>query len=190
MKKTSLIPICNAIFNADTTVLSDGEKLLRLHNVFDEDALNELSNAFRELEPGLVTRQEHRKRTSWDLGQNNHAAMSNEDRFAIQKAIETAMDTKFESMGVTLWEDKESYNIPKHVDNDGLNAAMQIYLPSDEGALPNTGTIIYDGIQEYQVPFVPNNGYFISNSNTTVHSSGEQVKAGHVRRSVYFYFRR
>jgi len=185
-----LIPICNAIFNADTIVLTDGEKLLRLNNVFDQETIDLLVDARNILESSTVPGQEHRQRESWDLGQNTHEAMTMEDREAIKEAVETAMGTKYQYMGVSLWEDTASYSIPKHVDNDGLNAAMQIYLPSDNCALPNTGTIIYDGIQEYQVPFIPNTGYFISNSNTTVHSSGLPVKLGHVRRSVYFYFKK
>jgi len=180
MKKTSLIPICNAVFNADTIVLTDGEKLLRLNNVFDEDLIHNL----QDLKDDIAPRKEARNRQTWDL------QLADEDKEAIKSAVETAMDTKYQHMGVSLWEDSEGYYTQKHIEEEHVNASMQVYLPADNCALPNTGSIVYDGIQEYQVPFVPNTGYILSNSNTTVHSSGEPVKAGHVRRSVYFYFRK
>lgn len=190
MKQTSLIPICNAIFNADTIVLSDGEKLLRFNNVFDDDVLQGLVGAMSSIVPGKAHGQEHRARQSWNLDVDVHNTMTAGDLDAIKLAVEEATGTKYQSMSVSLWEDTESYSVVKHVDPDHLNSVMQVYLPADNCALPNTGSIVYDGIQEYQVPFVPNTGYFLSNCNTTVHSSGEPVKAGHVRRSVCFYFRK
>jgi hypothetical protein len=180
MKKTSLIPICNAIFNADTIVLTDGEKLLRLNNVFDLDLIHTL----QDLKADIDGSQEVRNRQVWDV------QLEDDDTEAIKSAVETAMDTKYQHMGVSLWEDSDGYYTPKHTEADNVNASMQVYLPADNCALPNTGSIVYDGIQEYQVPFVPNTGYILSNSNTTVHSSGVPVKPGHVRRSVYFYFKK
>ena len=180
MKKTSLIPICNAVFNADTIVLTNGEKLLRLNNVFDEDLIHNL----QDLKDDIAPRQEARNRQTWNL------QLDDEDTEAIKTAVETAMDTKYQHMGISLWEDSEGYYTHKHIEQDNVNASMQVYLPADDCALPNTGSIVYDGIQEYQVPFVPNTGYILSNCNTTVHSSGEPVKAGQVRRRVYFYFRK
>mgnify|MGYP003976025413 CR=1 FL=1 len=186
MKKTSLIPICDAIFNADTTVFTDGEKLLRLSNVFDAETLTKIATALDDINPSEKLYKDHKARTLYDF--NDQEAITQDDIEAIQAAVETAVGTKYQSMGVSLWEDKDSYYIGKHTDGEGLNAAMQIYLPAENCALPNTGTIMYDGIQEYQVPFVPNTGYFITNSNTIVHSSGDPVKPGMVRRSLYFYF--
>ena len=40
-----------------------------------------------------------------------------------------------------------------------------------------------------QVPFVPNTGYFLTNSQKVFHSSGEPVPKGYIRSSAYFIFK-
>ena len=200
MRKTSLIPIINSILNAETTVLTNGEKLLKFTNVFDDESLRLFHQARFILEPSQVPGQEHRARLGFDMNKGldiDGFVLDQDDYEVIKRVISDKIGIKYNYIGITLWEDTEGYYIPKHVDNDSFDAAMQIYLPAydsnmniaENNALPNTGTIFYDGIQEYQIPFVHNTGYFCTNSQTITHSSGEPVKAGHVRRSLYLYFK-
>lgn len=200
MRKTSLIPIINSILNAETTVLTNGEKLLKFTNVFDDESLRLFNQARFILEPSQVPGQEHRARLGFDMNKGldiDGFVLDQDDYEVIKRVISDKVGIKYNYIGITLWEDTEGYHIPKHVDNDSFDAAMQIYLPAydsnmniaENNALPNTGTIFYDGIQEYQIPFIHNTGYFCTNSQTVTHSSGEPVKAGHVRRSLYLYFK-
>lgn len=200
MRKTSLIPIINSILNAETTVLTNGEKLLKFTNVFDDESLRLFNQARFILEPSQVPGQEHRARLGFDMNKGldiDGFVLDQDDYEVIKRVISDKVGIKYNYIGITLWEDTEGYYIPKHVDNDSFDAAMQIYLPAydsnmniaENNALPNTGTIFYDGIQEYQIPFIHNTGYFCTNSQTVTHSSGEPVKAGHVRRSLYLYFK-
>jgi hypothetical protein len=200
MRKTSLIPVLNSISNAEITALTNGEKLLKFTNIFDDETLRLFHQARYILEPSIVPGQEHRARVGFDLNKGlelDGFVFDAEDYEVIKRTISLKLGIDYNYIGVTLWEDTEGYSIPKHVDNSSFNAAMQIYLPTfDEdmniasyNALPNTGTIFYDGIQEYQIPFIPNTGYFCTNSQSITHSSGDPVKAGHVRRSLYIYFK-
>jgi len=76
---------------------------------------------------------------------------------------------------------------------------MQIFLPTygedmelqDSEPLRNTGTQFYKNNSEdiIQVPFIPNTGYFVTNSQKVFHSSGEPVPHGLIRSSAYFIFR-
>lgn len=202
MRKTSLIPLIKSILNAETTALTDGKKLLKLTNIFDDETLRLFNQARYILEESQVPGQEHRARIGFDVNKGveqnlENFVLDNEDYNVIRKTISEAVGINYTYMGISLWEDTGGYHIPKHVDNDSFDAAAQIYLPAydenmdiaDYNALPNTGTIFFDGIQEYQIPFVPNTGYFCTGTQTVRHSSGETVKEGHVRRSLYLYFK-
>lgn len=155
----------------------DGESLYLLGGVFDDKIIKGFNKIKKETQSLRVTNQADRM--SWNLPIDNPSELLSQ--------IKELSGKKFTNVKAALWEDTEGYHIPKHVDNENIEGAMQIYLPDDEG-LKETGTIFYDGIQEYQIPFVSNTGYFITNAQKMWHGSGEVVPPGLVRSSVYFIF--
>ena len=58
MRKTSLIPVLNSISNAEITALTNGEKLLKFTNIFDDETLRLFHQARYILEPSIVPGQE------------------------------------------------------------------------------------------------------------------------------------
>jgi hypothetical protein len=82
---------------------------------------------------------------------------------------------------VTLWRDRHPYCIGTHVDNDQVQAAMQIYL--------NSGPIeLGTWFEDIEIPFVPNTGYIMDNRNKLPHGMKSPVPVGFVRYSMYALF--
>ena len=54
MRKTSLIPLIKSILNAETIALTDGKKLLKLTNIFDDETLRLFHQARYILEESQV----------------------------------------------------------------------------------------------------------------------------------------
>jgi len=82
---------------------------------------------------------------------------------------------------VSIWKDSAGFMISEHVDNDGVKAAMQIYLND----LPqNLGT----WFEEVEVPFIKNAGYIMKNTNKPRHGMKAMVPEHTTRYSLYARF--
>ena len=163
----------------------DGESLYLLGGVFDDETIKVFNKIKKETPSSGVHNQT--ERLSWPLLIDNPSE--------ILSQIKELSGKKFTNVKASLWEDAPGYKINAHRDNEGVEGAMQIYLPDDEG-LKETGTEFYksniNGYPEYEpyikVPFVSNTGYFITNAQKMWHGSGEVVPPGLVRSSVYYIF--
>ena len=128
MRKTSLIPLIKSILNAETIALTDGKKLLKLTNIFDDETLRLFHQARYILEESQVPGQEHRARIGFDVNKGvelENFVLDNEDYDFIRKTISEAVGINYTDMCISLWEDTGGYHIPKHVDNDSFDAAAQ-----------------------------------------------------------------
>lgn len=199
MRKISLHRLSRTLLNS-TQQSFDSETLYEIKEIFDEETLRAFHSFKVQHEDTTVPQQEEKQRKGWNC--NDYQAncpLDAGDLEVILATINELCGANFDHISLALWEDSEGYKIEKHVDNKSFTAAMQIFLPTygedmelqDSKPLRNTGTQFYKNNSEdiIQIPFIPNTGYFITNSQKVFHSSGEPVPHGLIRSSAYFIFR-
>lgn len=71
----------------------------------------------------------------------------------------------YSKVSVTVWKDGPNFSMPVHIDNDRVQAAIQIYL--GEGDSP--GTTFYPEGREYEIAYCENTGYIMINSDNMTH---------------------
>ena len=91
----------------------------------------------------------------------------------------TKIDTRF-------WLDYEGFDCQRHLDNDGVDYVMQIFLsdaPSD------LGTVFYDNDQVRKAfDFTKNTGYIMFNNKDQTHGMEQKVPKDVQRLTSYSYF--
>ena len=91
----------------------------------------------------------------------------------------TKIDTRF-------WLDYEGFDCERHLDNDGVDYVMQIFLsdaPSD------LGTVFYDNDQVRKAfDFTKNTGYIMFNNKDQTHGMEQKVPKDVQRLTSYSYF--
>lgn len=91
----------------------------------------------------------------------------------------TQIDTRF-------WLDYEGFDCHKHVDNDGVDYVMQIFL-SD--APEQLGTVFYNKDEVRKAfNFTKNSGYIMFNNSEQLHGMENKVSANVQRLTSYSYF--
>jgi hypothetical protein len=199
MRKISLHRLSRTLLTS-TQHSFDSETLYVFKDIFDEEELRAFHSFKTQNNSTAVPQQEDKQRTGWNCSEDIPGCpFDNGDFEVILETINELCGANFEHISLALWEDSEGYKIEKHVDNKSFTAAMQIFLPTygeamaiqDSEPLRNTGTQFYKNNSEdiIQIPFIPNTGYFITNSQKVFHSSGEPVPHGLIRSSAYFIFR-
>ena len=199
MRKISLHRASKKLLNS-TTYSFGNEKLYVFKDIFDEETLRALHSFKVNNESSVVPEQEDKQRIGWNCNVDMPGCPFDGGDFeVIIETINDLCNTNFTHTSLALWEDTDGYKIEKHLDNKSFIAAMQIFLPTygegmvlqDSEPLYDTGTQFYNNNPEgmIQVPFVPNTGYFITNSQKVFHSSGEPVPQGSIRSSAYFIFK-
>jgi len=111
---------------------------------------------------------------------------------------------KVHDISSTFWLDYKGFTFPAHIDNPGVNTAMQIYLND----CPNTGTTFYQCEPEqvedrsdrqkwhyigemppklirHQFAFEKNNGYIMKNHRTQLHGMIGKLDGTQRRFSLY-----
>jgi len=199
MRKISLHRASKQLLNS-TLYSFDNERLYVFKEFFDEETLRAIHSFKVNNKSSVVPAQENKQRRGWNCNPDVSGCPFDDGDFAV--ILETVNDlcgTNFTHTSLALWEDTDGYKIEKHIDNKSFVAAMQIFLPTygegmilqDSEPLRNTGTQFYNNNPEgmIQVPFVPNTGYFLTNSQKVFHSSGEPVPQEYIRSSAYFIFK-
>jgi len=106
----------------------------------------------------------------------------NRKRDVIGKAVGldiTQIDTRF-------WLDYEGFDCGKHVDNDGVDYVMQIFL-SD--APEKLGTVFYNKDEVRKAfNFTKNSGYLMFNNSEQLHGMENKVSENVQRLTSYSYF--
>lgn len=91
----------------------------------------------------------------------------------------TKIDTRF-------WVDHEGFDCQRHLDNDGVDFVMQIFL-SDSPT--NLGTVFYeDHTVRKAFKFTKNSGYIMFNNKGQIHGMEQKVPKDVQRLTSYSYF--
>jgi hypothetical protein len=122
----------------------------------------------------------------------------------LHSVLSDSLGFKVHSIESTFWLDSHNFTFPAHIDNPGIESAMQIYLND----CPNTGTTFYqvepeeiedkDDSQKWyykgdvppqtirhQFAFEKNNGYIMINHRTQLHGMDGKLNASQRRFSLY-----
>lgn len=151
--------------------------LYHIKNIFSSDEIFDISERLdRETEWNQLSLQEiqSRQTLAWkDHGLLDHVWC------LINNLDFSAFGLKFTH--VSIWKDQHPYCITKHIDNDQVKAAMQIYLSSGPEYI---GTWFDD----VEIPFVTNTGYIMNNKNKLEHQMKHPVPRNLIRYSLYALF--
>ena len=91
----------------------------------------------------------------------------------------TKIDTRF-------WLDYEGFDCQRHIDNEGVDYVMQIFLSE---APTNLGTVFYEDDQVRKAfEFTKNSGYIMFNNKVQTHGMEQKVPKDVQRLTSYSYF--
>ena len=91
----------------------------------------------------------------------------------------TKIDTRF-------WFDYEGFDCGRHIDNDGVDYVMQIFLSE---APTDLGTVFYEDDRVRKAfEFTKNSGYIMFNNKGQTHGMEQKVPKGVQRLTSYSYF--
>ena len=106
---------------------------------------------------------------------------------SLQTNIEQSLGFEFLSCDTAFWLDLPGFDMESHLDNDGVYAAMQIYLSENTKPMP---TVFYNTngsvrfIPKYQV----NSGYLMLNNSNQWHAMPYTVPDNEYRLTSYTWF--
>ena len=106
---------------------------------------------------------------------------------SIQAIIEQSVHTKFRSCETAFWLDLPGFDMESHLDNDGVYAAMQIYLRENSKPMP---TVFYnsDGSVRFEPEYRVNSGYLMLNNKNQWHTMPYTVPENEYRLTSYTWF--
>jgi hypothetical protein len=85
-------------------------------------------------------------------------------------------------LGLSVWKDEHSFQVPVHADNPTINIAIQIYLNGND---ENLGTKFYINDGVFQVPYKTNCGYLMDNGYGIKHCYDGNPSRDYHRYSLY-----
>lgn len=153
------------------------QDLYHVHNLFHVDTLNTIlqqAELQKDWQPVLMQEGKTRKALIWSTN-----GLLDQIWCLLNELDYSKFRLKFTN--VSLWKDQHPYFIGQHVDNNGIHAAMQIYLSNGPKEL---GT----WFEDIEIPFVQNTGYIMNNRNKLKHGMKVPVPDGVVRYSIYALF--
>lgn len=121
-----------------------------------------------------------RKSISWipeTVIEETHMVME-----GLTDSINTLFNKTEKFSGISIWKDVHPYSIKKHVDNDKVGTAIQIYLTSGPS---NLCTVFEHNSSTISAEYKKNSGYTMDNMYKVIHSMETPVPRDHTRYSLY-----
>ena len=162
--------------------------LLCIHNFLEPELLLKLQNyisndklpwEFQEHHDGAGYRHD-RKKINWvaeSVIEETHMVLSEMTQYLNER-----FNRKNRFLGLSVWKDEKSFQVPVHVDNPIINISIQIYLNSNN---QNLGTKFHVNDGVFQVPYRINCGYLMDNSYGIRHFYDGNPSMGYHRYSLY-----
>ena len=87
-----------------------------------------------------------------------------------------------------VWADYPGYFASRHLDNDAVYVTLQVYLNDGDVELGTYFTDSMKGQAQYKIPYKPNVGYIMVNSDHSFHGMSKRVPNDFIRLSSYTWF--
>lgn len=171
--------LATSILNATEFPLGD-YKIYLLKDCFSEQELESFDDIYKGT-GRLVSKQEDLPRKEYPQHVKYYA--SKIEASSVLDSIRTRFNIECNNLAPLWWQDFAGYDIGPHVDNEGVPAAMQIYLPSN--AVKKLGTTFKYKDECLNVPYVANTGYICFDTTKLIHQSTNAVPEGLTRKSFY-----
>lgn len=169
------------------TAVNDRRDLFQVTDILSNELLDLLSKEILESIP--FTEQEWQE----DWKRRRLTPMPGSTLESIDKYINLQKDTIGKGVGLNItqidtrfWLDLPGFDCPVHLDNEGVDYVMQLFL-SD--APYNLGTVFYDNKNVRKAfEFKLNTGYIMFNNNKQLHGMTNVVSKSVQRFTSYSYF--
>ena len=174
------------------------DKLRFTDNFFTQELLEKLYNycttvdskKWQDLSDGYA--QANRKVITWDIDtvvEEVTELMTNQcdilDIFFPFVLDGEAVSHNF--LGASIWKDTDGYEIPVHTDNPEVSCTIQIYIGGNCNA--NHGTTFFVDDKELVLPFIPNCGYILNQTEPRIkHKTTKTLPKNSERYSIHFVY--
>jgi len=103
----------------------------------------------------------------------------------LEQEVSDTFSRQLKLQSVNFWQDSPGYTISPHIDNNRISVAMQIYINQSNY---EAGTEMYkDHDVIYKLPWVPNTGYILNNTDKSIH--GMMTTVNTLRQHIYVIFK-
>lgn len=105
----------------------------------------------------------------------------------LNQSIQSTIGMDFDACDTGFWLDLPGFDMQSHLDNDGVYAAMQIYLTENTKPMP---TVFYnsDGSVRFEPQYRVNSGYLMLNNMNQWHAMPYTVPNNEYRLTSYTWF--
>ena len=167
--------------------VDDRKDLFQVHGILNDTLLKQLSKEILECIP--YTKQE------WQEEWNRRRLLPMPG--STLEHIETYIDNQKHIIGPAVglnvtkiatrfWLDYDGFDCQRHLDNDGVDYVMQIFLSDCPS---NLGTVFYDNdVVRKAFDFQINSGYIMFNNKNQLHGMENKVPENVQRLTSYSYF--
>ena len=166
--------ICPGLLSITDLLLP--ELLLKLQNyIFNE----KLDWGIQEHHTGVGYHYD-RKKINWipeSVIEETHTVLN-----GLTDCIDQRFNRKNKFLGLSIWKDEQSYQVPPHTDNPVIDISMQIYLNGNKDMDLGTKFQI-DKI--VGIPYETNCGYLMDNRQNIVHFYNGKPPKDYYRYSLY-----
>lgn len=167
------------------TPVDEQRNLFKIENVYPTELLDKFLNTDHLLTP--YTKEE--MQAQWPrrrLMNETEEIYMEMDSFVKQQLSDIANSIGVELMACDtgFWLDEAGFCMNKHLDNDGVQVSMQVYLNDN---IPELGTVFYnaDGSIRHKLVYLVNTGYIMINGPEQQHSMLTKVPVDSYRISSY-----
>ena len=169
------------------TPVDNKNDLFFVENIYPQNLLDDLRAVDHLATPGRSEEmQEHWPRKKLYHTDNVYDTI-NKYVQSVQAVIEESIKVRFTSCDTAFWLDLPGFDMENHLDNDGVFAAMQIYLTENTKHMP---TVFYnsDGSVRFQPEYRVNSGYLMLNNKNQWHAMPYTVPDNEYRLTSYTWF--
>ena len=169
------------------TPVDSKKDLFFVEDIYPEDLLIDIINTNHlQADSEKQNLQEHYPRVK--IKQSNPLC-SRVDAYvkSLNSYIQSATAINYLACDTAFWLDLPGFDMQSHLDNDGVYAAMQIYLTENTKPMP---TVFYnsDGSIRFEPEYRVNSGYLMLNNMNQWHAMPYTVPDNEYRLTSYTWF--
>lgn len=176
------------------TPLNEFNTLFSVENVYPQELIDECQQQsiddvpWEPLGAGIYTQYDTPRRMLVCESPNVFTKL-NEYIKTLVPEIQSVTNKPITTADTRVWADYPGYTISRHLDNtEGVYITLQVYLNEGDTDLGTHFSNSMDGSYQYAIPYRPNFGYIMVNTDYNFHGMIRPVPNNFVRLSSYTWF--